>query len=138
MGGAGLEKEVQVVLDAATIFVICAASGKVQINFFFDRRGGPTLERPTMMLLALLPSAGALQPILTQTRLAGNVKFDPLNLATVDLHFKTDRSVARGPDDILWDYREAELTFSTTLSGLEGRQIALSARTQPTEQNVTH
>ena len=62
-----------------------------------------------MMLLALLPSAGALQPILTQTRLAGNVKFDPLNLATVDLHFKTDRSVARGPDDILWDYREAEL-----------------------------
>lgn len=62
------------------------------------------------MFTLLCTPIGALQPsILQQSNLAGNVKFDPLRLAEIDLNFRVDRTTTRTPDTILNDYREAEL-----------------------------
>ena len=61
------------------------------------------------MLLTLLLSTSALQSVLQQSSLAGNVKFDPLDLASKDLHFRPLGQTKRDPHRVLNDYREAEL-----------------------------
>ena len=79
-----------------------------------------------MIPFVLCPTAFA-SP-LSKSSLPGNVQFDPLNLATRDLTLNALTGKKSTPDEILYQYREAELKH--------GRLAMLSAVAYPLQETV--
>lgn len=79
------------------------------------------------MLLLLAPHVLTLVPNpLHKSSLPGNVNFDPLGFAKIDLSFSPG---LRSPDEILFKYREAELKHS--------RLAMLAAVAYPVQEKVS-
>ena len=80
----------------------------------------------TLFLPVIAFFAGSSSPLL-RSSLPGNVNFDPLNLASRDLTW-SGLKATRDPDEILNDYREAELKH--------GRLAMLAAIAYPVQELV--